>query len=158
MQQFIIEDTRGFMGKLLSSEFFDRLELVQLDLTTSVVHTVDGRLRKEFFDTDQEAELKAERMGEYIRWKEEKALFFQAIRGTTLPLGFKIVFRIPDAMALQISDRLAAISSMFLNVNYTRLQTTVTTGIFMKSFPSDPSIGQEFDAFVKNVFQKMEIG
>ena len=105
-----------------------------------------------------EAELKAEGMGEYIRWKEEKALFFQSIRGTTLPLGFKIVFRIPDAMALQISDRLAAISSMFLNVNYTRLQTTVTTGISMKSFPSDPSIGQEFDAFVKNVFQKMEIG
>ena len=60
MQQFIIEDTKGFMGKLLSSEFFDRLELVQLELTTSVVHTVDGRLRKEFFDTDQEAELKAE--------------------------------------------------------------------------------------------------
>ncbi len=158
MKQFIIEDTKGFMGKLLSEEFFDQLEMVRLELTTSVHRTVDGTLRRDFFDTDEREEGDSRGMGEYIRWKDEKNLFFQSIRGTTLPLSFRIVFRLPEELAVQVSDRLAAVSSMFLNVNYSRSQTSVTTGISMKSFPSDPSIGQEFDAFVKSVFQKLEIG
>ena len=151
MQQFVIENVKGFMGKLLSDPFFDRLELVRMELTTAVTRTVDGRVHKDFFDSEEESG------GTYITWKEEKQNFFQAIRGNVLPLGFKIVFRLPDSEAVKVSEKLSVVSSMFLNVNYDRKMLSVVTGISMNSFPSDPSLGQEFDRFVQNVFREQDI-
>ena len=150
MIRITIENTRSFIQHLLSNPFFGSMEMVRLELTTSVTRTVDGRIREEFFDTKEER-------GEYIRWEEERDHFIAAIRGKVLPLSFRIVFRYPAEESEKLIGRGAELTSLFLNVNYDRKSTSLTTGISQNYFPPDPSSGKAWDEFVQHVAQKLDI-
>ena len=147
-----VEQTKTLIEGLLSDPFFDGLEMIRLELTTSVTRTVDGKIHGEFYDSQEEAR------GEYIRWREDKPNFFQAIRGKVLPLSFKIVFRYPKEESEKLIGRAAELSSLYLNISYDRKNTGITTGVAQNIFPPDQTVGQEWDRFVQEVMHRLDIG
>ncbi len=147
-----VEQTKTLIERLLSDPFFDGLEMVRLELTTAVTRTVDGKIRREFYDSEEEVR------GEYIRWQDEKPNFFQAIRGKVLPLGFKIVFRYPKEESEKLIGRAAELCSLYLNISYDRKNTGITTGVAQNIFPPDQTVGQEWDRFVQEVMHRLDIG
>ena len=151
MIQQNVEDVKGFIHLLLCDPFFDGLEMVRLELQTAVTRTVDGKIRKEFYDDE------GKDRGEYILWGEEKAGFADSIRGKIRPLRFRIVFRYPDQEAMKLPGNEEGQISCFLNVNYDRQNTLLTTGIAEKEFRPGAPGGREWDAFVQNVIRKLGI-
>ena len=147
-----VEKVDSLILGLLKTEFFDSLEMIRLDLTTSVTRSVDGRIHREFYDSEEDIP------GEYIRWKDEKTRFFDAMRGKVLPLQFRIVFRYPKTESDKLFGRDTGGTSLYLNVSYDRKNTFLTTGIAQNSFPQDMSFGKEWDDFVQSVMHKLEIG
>ena len=146
-----VEKTDSLITGLLRTEFFDSLEMIRLELTTSVTRSVDGRIQRGFYDSEEEIP------GEYIRWKDEKSRFFDAMRGKILPLQFKIVFRYPKAESDQLFGRDTEGTSLYINVSYDRNNTFLTTGFAQNSFPQDQSFGREWDDFVQSVIRNLEI-
>ena len=151
MIQIPVENVDSLIMGLLKTEFFDSLEMIRLELTTSVTRSVDGRIHRDFYDSEEDLP------GEYILWKDEKTRFFDAMRGKVLPLQFWIVFRYPKKESDQLFGRDTAGTSLYLNVSYDRKNTFLTTGIAQNSFPQDMSFGREWDDFVQSVMQKLEI-
>ncbi len=150
MVQITIEDISGLIKGLIYAPFFDGLEMVRLELTTAVARTVDGRIRRDFYDDASEVK------GDYIRWSEEKGNFVRAIRGSILPLSFRIIFRCPEDFAKTLIKDAAAEVSLFLNVVYERKGCYVTTGTAQNIFPKDRDSEELWDHFVQNAIQKLE--
>ena len=47
-----INDVKNFMNQLLIGDTFDDFSLVEASITTFSNFTIDGKIHKDFFDTD----------------------------------------------------------------------------------------------------------
>ena len=84
-------EVKGSMGKLLLSEIFDSFLFVEGTITTFNTFTIDGYLKREFFDTEVANTLLETR--EFSLWKEVKDFCFSVIKGKKAPLNFKFILR-----------------------------------------------------------------
>jgi hypothetical protein len=153
-----IEDIKGFMNKLLSSEAWDSFRLYEAEVKNAAFLQIDGKLNPDFFDNQEEMQGQT-----YIAWKDIKGVFYQAIRGKRLPLSFKLIF-MPEESVMErviaesgLSIQRSEVAALNLNVYYERGSLRLTTGSALKIFTMDKSLDYAWEACVKTFLKQMEI-
>ena len=63
-----INDVKNFMNQLLIGQTFDDFSLVEASITTFCSFTIDGKLHRDFFDSDSKQ--LADQSAPYCPWKE----------------------------------------------------------------------------------------
>ena len=107
-------------------------------------------MNKEFFDSSEEAGTE-----EYIRWSDVRKLFFQSIKGSRLPLKFKIVLLADSLLiekigeAAEIQNTSGNIASLGVNIYYDRNGLSITSGTSLKLFTMDKSVEKCWDEWVR---------
>lgn len=156
MLAFQIQDVKSFMSRLLIQDTFDTFLLKEAQITTSVTHTIDGRLHKEFFDESDFPD-------DCVLWKDIKAFCFSVIRGKRVPLYFKFVFRLNSANTAKLLERNGLglepeqISGLFLNCQFDGKHLVCTTGTALTFFTLDKALDHVWDELLIKFFQTNKI-
>ncbi len=157
-----INDVKKFMNQLLIGDTFDSFSLVEASITTFSNFTIDGKLHKDFFDTDTVQNISFDDTP-YCPWKELKSYCFSIIRGKLLPIQFRIVFQLSPLQystlftdsAFQISN--TQVRGLNLNIQYKNNELFCTTGISSDTFLLDKQPELTWDSAVPEFFQKHQL-
>ena len=155
MKQFEIEETGKFMSELLTGERYDSFYLFEARIKTGIDYYINGKINKDFFDSDDRALMAEE---EYIDWKNIKSTVYGLIKGDKLPLSFKLILmfnrenitRLVEMNNLPISEN--DIGALFFNVLYEKGTLTVTTGTSIKTFSLDKTLDNVWDDTVEKYY------
>lgn len=148
-----ITDIRDFTNKLFIGEVFDKFCLTEAAITTFNTFTIDGRLQKDFFDTDSLNKL-TEHGRTHSLWKDIRPFCWSVIRGKRTPLNFKIVLHLSRSgmeAALKNTDLGISpdlISGLFLNLQFKGGSLLCTTGISLQTFSMDKRPEQLWDDMI----------
>ena len=157
-----INDVKKFMNKLLIGDMFDSFSLIEASITTFSNFTIDGKLHKDFFDTDTAQNIDFDN-SPYCPWKELKSYCFSIIRGKLLPIQFRIVFQLSLAQyAALFSDSSFPISNdqirgLNLTVQYKNNELFCMTGISSDTFVLDKQPALTWDSAIPEFFQKHQL-
>ena len=115
-------------------------------MKTKLDYYVNGRLNREYFDTEEQADLP-----EYVEWKDIKQIVYSYIKGKRLPIGFKIILmfnRENISRLLEMNNlpvKTEDVSALFMNVVYEHEALSVTTGTSLKIFTMDKTLEHVWD-------------
>ena len=157
-----INTTKTFMHKLLIGDAFHVFSLVEASITTFNQFHIDGKLHMDFFDTDTEPQLSADKII-YSSWGDVKAYCYSIIRGKLPPLQFKFIMRLspsqinilPANNIFSFSD--SELSDLFLNIQFKNNELLCTTGIFSQVFTLDKTSETTWDNAVLDFFRYHQI-
>lgn len=157
-----INTTKTFMHKLLIGDAFHVFSLVEASITTFNQFHIDGKLHMDFFDTDTEQQLSADKII-YSSWGDVKAYCYSIIRGKLPPLQFKFIMRLspsqinilPANNIFSFSD--SKLSDLFLNIQFKNNELLCTTGIFSQVFTLDKTSETTWDNAVLDFFRYHQI-
>ena len=157
-----INTTKTFMHKLLIGDAFHVFSLVEASITTFNQFHIDGKLHMDFFDTDTEQQLSADKII-YSSWGDVKAYCYSIIRGKLPPLQFKFIMRLspsqinilPANNIFSFSD--SELSALFLNIQFKNNELLCTTGIFSQVFTLDKTSETTWDNAVLDFFRYHQI-
>lgn len=157
-----INTTKTFMHKLLIGDAFHVFSLVEASITTFNQFHIDGKLHMDFFDTDTEQQLSADKII-YSSWGDVKAYCYSIIRGKLPPLQFKFIMRLspsqinilPANNIFSFSD--SELSDLFLNIQFKNNELLCTTGIFSQVFTLDKTSETTWDNAVLDFFKYHQI-
>lgn len=157
-----INTTKTFMHKLLIGDAFHVFSLVEASITTFNQFHIDGKLHMDFFDTDTEQQLSADKII-YSSWGDVKAYCYSIIRGKLPPLQFKFIMRLspsqinilPANNIFSFSD--SELSDLFLNIQFKNNELLCTTGIFSQVFTLDKTSETTWDNVVLDFFRYHQI-
>lgn len=157
-----INTTKTFMHKLLIGDAFHVFSLVEASITTFNQFHIDGKLHMDFFDTDTEQQLSADKII-YSSWGDVKAYCYSIIRGKLPPLQFKFIMRLspsqinilPANNIFSFSD--SELSDLFLNIQFKNNELLCTTGIFSQIFTLDKTSETTWDNAVLDFFRYHQI-
>lgn len=151
-----IEHVKSFMAGFLTGPLCDQFMLYEGRLSMGTVYEFNGKLLKDFYDTDEWEILKEY---PYIPWKMEKQRIFALIKGKKTPLSFQFVLMLEpkrmEAFLLKynISERPQEIGGLFLNLYFDRENLKCTTGVSRKTFVPDKTLelawNEEMTTFLK---------
>jgi hypothetical protein len=164
MQIFEISDISKFVKSLLTEDFFGRTLLYHAEVKGACRIEIDGRINKEFYSSD-DAEIFTSEGTEldYIRWGDIRNQFFEAIRGTRLPLRFSVSLVMDQDFINRFVEKSGAkiraeeVESLNINIMYDRESLNVTSGNSYKTFTFDKSLDGFWDRFVQNTFKELDI-
>ena len=152
-----ITNMKDFMSKLFLKDTFDTFYLVESSIVTANTFSIDGRIKKEYFTTEENEE---RQYAEYAAWETLRPFCFQLIKGKKTPLSIKLVFRLPPKQTKELLEQSALsyqsqeIDGFFFNIRYENSIATCTTGISTKTFTLDKSLELFWDQtmikFLKN--------
>lgn len=157
-----IIDIKEFMNQLLIDTMFDQFEMTEATITTFNTFSINGKLRRDFFDTDT-CDIFDQKGITYSLWKEMKPYCYSVIRGKRTPLYFKIIFQLPSRqMQIILRNQNSPISpelvsGMFINLQYKNKELMCTTGISLQTFLPDKSLEQLWDSMVLDFFRRHNI-
>lgn len=169
MKAFLIPETGDFMRKLLLQNVFDKFELVEGEVATMVTWSIDGSLKKEFFDgsgdedDDAGSVTVAGDARRYCLWGEVKPVVYEMIKGKKLPVRFSFVLRLSEEntrwllekhQLLSLGDSL---SGLFLNIRYQNRKLSCITGLSYKSFVMDKSLDKIWDETAGQFLRQSQI-
>lgn len=157
-----INTTKAFMHKLLIGDTFHIFSLAEASITTFNQFHIDGKLHMDFFDTDTEQQLSADKII-YSSWGDVKAYCYSIIRGKLPPLQFKFIMRLspsqinilPANNIFSFSD--SELSDLFLNIQFKNNELLCTTGIFSQVFTLDKTSETTWDNAVLDFFRYHQI-
>ena len=157
-----INTTKTFMHKLLIGDAFHVFSLVEASIATFNQFHIDGKLHMDFFDTDTEQQLSADKII-YSSWGDVKAYCYSIIRGKLPPLQFKFIMRLspsqinilPANNIFSFSD--SELSDLFLNIQFKNNELLCTTGIFSQVFTLDKTSETTWDNAVLDFFRYHQI-
>ncbi|MDO4519030.1 MAG: DUF5721 family protein [Eubacteriales bacterium] len=157
MLAFKITNLKEFTNQLFIGDTFHPFWFIEGDFTTFNRFSIDGALQKDFFDTDELADLDRP----FSLWKEIQPFCCSVIRGKHTPLNFKIVLQYPvSAMNKVFSSNLASaspIGACYLNIQFKNGTLLCTTGVSYKTFIPDKQAEFLWDDLIKRYFQKHNI-
>lgn len=157
MIAFALLEVKECMTKLLMSEVFDPFYFIEGEITTFNTFTIDGYLKKEFFDTNEAPDR------EFVLWKDVKEYCFSVIKGKRTPLNFKFVLGLskPNIEKLLIQQELdfkpTDVRGLYINLKYDGEKLQCITGTAMNTFALDKSLDQAWDVMVQKFFTQKEI-
>ena len=152
-----LSEVKECMSKLLLSETFDPFYFIEGEITTFNTFTMDGFLKKEFFDTEEAP------AREYALWKEVREFCFSVIKGKRTPLSFKFVLGLSDSniekLLLQqgLDFKSQDVRGLYINLKYDGQKLQCITGTAMNLFTMDKSLDQVWDKMVQKFFTQKEI-
>lgn len=153
MEIFSIDEKTEYLKELFEKEKYDSFYLYEARVKTKLDYYVNGRLNREYFDTEEQADLP-----EYVEWKDIKQIVYSYIKGKRLPIGFKIIlmFNRENITRLLEMNNLPVktedVSALFMNVVYEHEALSVTTGTSLKIFTMDKTLEHVWDDTVKKYY------
>ncbi len=170
MKAFLIPETGDFMRKLLLQNVFDKFELVEGEVVTMVTWSVDGSIRKEFFDNGKEADetgadyaADAAAMRRYCLWGEVKPIVYEMIKGKKLPMRFSFVLRLSEENTRWLLEKYQllslgeSLSGLFLNIRYQNRKLNCITGLSYNSFVMDKNLDMVWDETARQFLRQNQI-
>ena len=160
MKAFLIPETGDFMRKLLLQSVFDKFELVEGEVATMVTWSIDGSLKKEFFENTGDEEDDAAGTADagdaaaartYCLWGDVKPVVYEMIKGKKLPVRFSFVLRLSEENTRWLLEKYQllslrdSLSGLFLNIRYQNRKLSCITGLSYKSFVMDKSLDKVWD-------------
>lgn len=148
-------DTKICTSKLFLNTTFDNFSFIEGEIITFNKFSIDGRLKKDFFD-----EVPTE---EYASFGMLKDYCFSLIKGKRTPLSFKFIFALStEQVDTLISNyslpyTLQDIQGLYLNFRYDGKVLSCITGTSMHLFTLDKSLEQSLDTWVHHFFHEQEI-
>ena len=142
-----ITNIKAFMNCLFSQTTFDSFYLIEATVKMGITHHIDGRINKDFYDSDQMINR------DYCLWKEGKGHLFHIIKGVRLPVSMKIILGlnpslISDLVRRSGSFREDEITGMYINILFQPDRLTLTAGISCTCFTLDKSLEDVFGAYI----------
>ena len=143
-----IPDVKDFMNHLLRQDTFHPFYLWEASVKTSISYHIDGRLNKDFFNSD---ELETLPLADYFSWAQVKPQFFSMIKGNKTPLSMKIILMLSkanvDRMVTKYNLPLSRenINGLFFNIHYDGSSIRCTTGVSYNTFVMDKRLEQLFE-------------
>ncbi len=162
MRSFQIQDTLGFMKKLLTGEDFDAFLLSEASITTFATFQIDGTFHPDYLPAAETEALADEKSG-YTLWKRVRPFFFELTKGKNTPLKFRIVFRLAphnvERLIAQsgLSVRAEQINGLFLNIHFDGKILTCISGTSMNVFTLDKALEHTWDDMLEKFFQQERI-
>ncbi len=164
-------DIKKFMNCLLIKEIFDNFLLEEATITTFNTFTIDGHLQSDFYSEDELEKLPDKTLS---TWGIIKPHCFNLIKGSKLPLRFKIILKASASYTEKILSEnpcgLSAkdIGGLYINIRYdnthksstnTECPTTSLDCISMASlnvFTMDKTLEKAWDkvceSFINSLF------
>ena len=145
------------MAKLLLTETFDNFLFISAEVVTYNTFTIDGFLKKEFFEEGNVPNR------EYALWKESRELCFSIIKGNRTPLRFSFVLGLSDENIERLLDNqdlpfaLKDVRGLYLNIRFDGQHLICTTGTSMHTFTMDKSLEQAWDVMVEKFLKQKEM-
>lgn len=159
MTAYKITELKNFMNRLLTTDCFDIFLLEQAVIITYNTFTIDGRLEKEFYTTE-EWEEPSLRPYPLSCWSDIRPICFSLIRGKKTPVRMKFVLQLkPEMTQKLIADNDIKIPDHFvkafvLSIRYENGSMSCTTGVSFSSFLPDKTPERLWDdafrRFLKN--------
>lgn len=152
-----LTEVKECMSKLLLSDIFDPFLFVEGEITTFGTFSMDGYLKKEFFDEENVPER------EYALWKDVREYCFSLIKGKRTPLNFKFVLGLADKniekliQQQELDFELEDVRGLYINLKYDGQKLQCITGTAMTLFTMDKSLEQAWDVMVQKFFTQKEI-
>ena len=148
-----IEELKAFMAVLLRGELFDTWEVTEAKVETFFELSVNGRLKKEFFEEAEELNR------DFAKWGEIKELFFQAIKGKRLPGMLRIILAADRTWTEQIlrtcgKEKEEAGATLYLNIRYSAGGCQVISGVSHAGFTMDKTLDNAWDTALQEFFKK----
>lgn len=153
MEIFSIDEKTEYLKELFEKEKYDSFYLYEVRVKTKLDYYVNGRLNREYFDTEEQADLP-----EYVEWKDIKQIVYSYIKGKRLPIGFKIILmfnRENISRLLEMNNlpvKTEDVRALFMNVVYEHEALSVTTGTSLKIFTMDKTLEHVWDDTVKKYY------
>ena len=145
------------MAKLLLSDTFDNFLFMQGEIVTFNTFTIDGYLRKEFYDSDNQPER------EFSLWGDMREYCYSVIKGNRTPLRFSIVLGLSDENVKKLLTKQelpynpSDVKGLYLNIRYDGNALICTTGTSLNLFTMDKSLEQTWDKMVQKFFVQKEL-
>ncbi len=148
-----IEEKAEYIKELFEKGKYDSFYLYEARVKTKLDYYVNGRLNRDYFDTEAQVDLP-----EYIEWKDIKATVYSFLKGERLPIGFKIILmfnrenisRLLEMNNLPVKEE--DVSALFMNVVYEHEALSVTTGTSLKIFTMDKTLEHVWDDTIKKYY------
>lgn len=148
-----ITNIKNFMTKLLIGTDFDIFHVTDIHITTFNTFHIDGHIMKDFYGKEE-----YESLGHPVisKWGELKPLCYQIIKGHNTPLNFKIIFKMPDSIVIDIIDKnnldipFENITGFFLNVKYDNGSLSYVTGTSLSIFDLSKDAEHAFDKYISD--------
>lgn len=144
------------MHQLLLTEALDDFLFIEGEITTFNTFTIDGFLKKEFFDEPPASA--------YSRWQDVRRFCLEVIRGKRTPVGFRIVLSLspeefPDVLAQcgLTSQRPEEIAGLYLNFRYDGSALVCVTGVSLQSFSLDKSLEKQWDDYALGLLKSWQM-
>ncbi len=139
------------MNRLLKTELFDHFLLAEATIHGAISYSVDGHINREFFDTEELADLTADG-SEYLPFSHFRPICYELIRGKHTPLYMKFVFLLSPANAIKTITSVDTgftaedVSGIFLNLTFRDGHLVLTTGVSYRTFTLDRSFDNAWDS------------
>ena len=152
-----LTEVKECMSKLLLSEVFDPFYFIEGEITTFATFSMDGYLKKEFYDKETAPER------DYALWKDVREYCFSLIKGKRTPLAFKFVLGLSDSniekllIGQGLDFKPQDVRGLYINLKYDGSKLQCITGTSMNLFTMDKSLEQAWDKMVQKFFTKQEI-
>ena len=150
-----IENIKKFMAGFLGGNLFDDFLMNEGKLSMNIAYEFDGKILKEFYDTEEWEEMKTY---PYVMWQEEKEKIFSLVKGKKTPLSFQFVMMlkldlVSDILAkYNLAIREDEVAGLFINILYDRQGLKCTAGVSRKTFVLDKTLEEAWDQEVKERF------
>ena len=152
-----LPEVKECMAKLLLSETFDPFLFIEGEIMTFATFTMDGYLRKEFFDSEESPDR------EYALWKDLREYCFSLIKGKRTPLSFKFILGLSDTNIEKLLEQQGLnfkpqdVRGLYINLKFDGQKLQCVTGTAMNLFTMDKSLEQAWDTMVQKFFTQKEI-
>ncbi len=156
MQAVTIENKINLMKSLFFGQVFDEFLFLEGSITTSCVYTVDGRLQKSFYSTEEYDSLTEPKIAV---WKDIKPVFAMIAgenHASKPPVDLSITLTLSPAQTEKLvaasgSDILPEnVEGLHLNIKYKNDILTCITATSLKIFTLDKSLEHYFDKYTAN--------
>ena len=114
-------DIKKFMNCLLVKDTFDNFLLEEASITTYNTFTIDGHIQRDFFSEDEVESLPDKLLS---TWGTVKPHCFNLIKGSKLPLRFKIVLKASSSYTEKLLNEhpcgltLKDVGGLYINIRY----------------------------------------
>ena len=148
-----VEELKTFMAVLLRGELFDSWEVTEAKVETFFELSVNGRLKKDFFEEPETVQR------DFAKWGEIKEIFFQAVKGKRLPGMMRIVLAADREWTERVirecgKEKEEAGASLYLNIRYSIAGCQLVSGVSHAGFTMDKTLDNAWDAALQEYFKK----
>ena len=151
-----VNDINHFMQHLLTKDTLDRFIFYEGQISTASTFELDGRINREFFDSEELASLP----DEFVSWHKIKTVCFEIIKGKKVPTKMKLVLGLSQTHYEEILNQCGVnhspsdIGGLYLHIHYEQGEIQIITGSTLNIFTMDKSLDKHWDGMIQTFLSK----